>query len=117
MSTSAEGGICKIFSRSGKWTSLVGMGVPLGEGTECPIRDLGNRTSSRAFKQGHVSRSVLAKLIVRLNAGSLEKEDGVKLWTVSLCSCPSTKLQIIMVFISYSLSNIMNQINEMARML
>lgn len=92
MSTSAEAGICKIFSRSGKRTSLVGMGVPLGEGTEYPIRDLGNRKSSRVFEQEHVLRSVLAKLIMRLNTGSLEIEDGVKLWTVSLCSCPSTKL-------------------------
>ena len=52
-------------------------GVRLGEGSECPIRDLSIRKSCRGFEQGPVSRSVLSRLFVILNAGSLEKKDGV----------------------------------------
>lgn len=57
-------------------------GVRLGKGAKCPIRDLRIRKSCRVFEQGHVLRSVLPRLFVILNAGSLEKEDGVKLETV-----------------------------------
>lgn len=57
-------------------------GVCLGEGSECPIRDLSIRKSCRVFEQGHVLRSVFPRLFVILNAGSLEKKDGVKLGTV-----------------------------------
>ena len=52
-------------------------GVRLGEGSECPIRDLSVRKSCRGFERGHVLRSVSPSLFVILNAGSLEKKDGV----------------------------------------
>ena len=55
-------------------------GVSLGKGAKCPIRDLSIRKSCRVFE--HVLRSVLPRLFVILNAGSLEKEDGVTLETV-----------------------------------
>lgn len=60
-----------------KWGSLVGVGAPLEEGIECPVRDV-RQEKCRVFERD-MTRGVSAGLLRRLHAGSLEKEDGRKL--------------------------------------
>lgn len=117
MRKSAEAGICKICLRSGKLTSLVRVGVQVGKGPECQFKNIGSGKSCGVFD---MFRGVFQQdRSWGLHAGSLEKEDWVAFRTVSssFWSCLSTQLYIIVVFISYALSNVRNWIYEMANVL